>query len=104
MTMIANPLKESLSRLKASGRKALVAYTTAGDPDLDTTLAVMEVLAAEVADVVELGVPYSDPLADGPVIQAAARALQAIGCSAGSRRTADILQPAPLIRPWELRP
>ena len=53
------------------GRPLLVPYVTAGDPDLDTTLALMRTLAASGADVIELGVPFSDPMADGPVIQAA---------------------------------
>ncbi|NND92707.1 MAG: tryptophan synthase subunit alpha [Granulosicoccus sp.] len=56
---------------QAAGRKLLVPYITAGDPDLDTTLALMHTLVRAGADVIELGVPFSDPMADGPVIQAA---------------------------------
>lgn len=56
---------------KAGNRKLLVPYITAGDPDLDTTLALMHTLVKAGADVIELGVPFSDPMADGPVIQAA---------------------------------
>lgn len=56
---------------KAPGRKLLVPYITAGDPDLDTTLALMHTLVKAGADVIELGIPFSDPMADGPVIQAA---------------------------------
>ena len=52
-------------------RKLLVPYITAGDPDLDTTLALMHTLVEAGADVIELGIPFSDPMADGPVIQAA---------------------------------
>ena len=52
-------------------RKLLVPYITAGDPDLDTTLALMHTLAKAGADIIELGIPFSDPMADGPVIQAA---------------------------------
>lgn len=52
-------------------RKLLVPYITAGDPDLDTTLALMHTLVKAGSDVIELGVPFSDPMADGPVIQAA---------------------------------
>jgi tryptophan synthase alpha chain len=48
---------------------ALIPYLTAGDPDLDTTAQAMRLLDACGADIIELGVPYSDPLADGPVIQ-----------------------------------
>ena len=49
---------------------ALIPYITAGDPDLETTTEAMRLLDACGADIIELGVPYSDPLADGPVIQA----------------------------------
>lgn len=55
----------------ANGRKLLVPYITAGDPDLDTTLALMHTLVKAGSDVIELGIPFSDPMADGPVIQAA---------------------------------
>ena len=69
-----------------NGRKMLVPYVTAGDPDLDTTLALMRTLVANGADVIELGIPFSDPMADGPVIQAACeRAL------AGGTRLVDVL-------------
>lgn len=54
-----------------AARKLLVPYITAGDPDLETTLALMRTLVANGADVIELGIPFSDPMADGPVIQAA---------------------------------
>ena len=52
-------------------RKLLVPYITAGDPDLDTTLELMHTLVKAGADVIELGIPFSDPMADGPVVQAA---------------------------------
>jgi tryptophan synthase alpha chain len=56
---------------------ALIPFITAGDPDLETTAAALRILDRSGADIIELGVPYSDPLADGPVIQAAAtRALE----------------------------
>ena len=58
--------------LKQQGRCALMPFLTAGDPDLATTRAALLALQANGADLVELGIPYSDPLADGPVIQAAA--------------------------------
>lgn len=64
-------------KLKQDGKCALIPFITAGDPDLATTAQALEVLAKNGADMIELGVPYSDPLADGPTIQAAAtRALQ----------------------------
>jgi len=58
--------------LKARGRKALIPYVTAGDPYADATVDIMLAMAGAGADVIELGVPFSDPMADGPVIQRAA--------------------------------
>jgi tryptophan synthase alpha chain len=55
---------------RAAGRKALAPFVTAGDPDAETTVAVLAALARSGASLCELGVPYSDPIADGPVIQA----------------------------------
>ncbi|KAG1681312.1 hypothetical protein FOA52_007358 [Chlamydomonas sp. UWO 241] len=66
-----------MAELKAKGKVAFIPFLVAGDPDLDTTALAMQKLDAIGADVIELGVPYSDPLADGPVIQGAAtRALE----------------------------
>jgi tryptophan synthase alpha chain len=63
--------------LRAEGRAGFVAYVMAGDPDADTTLTMMRGLADAGADILELGVPFTDPMADGPVIQRAAiRALE----------------------------
>ncbi len=63
--------------LRAEKRCGLIAYLTCGDPDRDTTVRIVLALAEAGADAIELGVPFSDPIADGPVIQAAAqRALQ----------------------------
>ena len=59
-------------QLKQNSECALIPFITAGDPDLETTAKALEVLANNGADLIELGVPYSDPLADGPTIQAAA--------------------------------
>jgi len=65
-------------RLKQEGRKGLIAYLTAGDPSPERTPALVEALERGGADLVELGVPFSDPIADGPVIQRAGyRALEA---------------------------
>ena len=55
-----------------NGAKALIPYITVGDPSLETTLALMHSLVANGADILELGVPFSDPMADGPTIQRAA--------------------------------
>ncbi|HUP49348.1 MAG TPA: tryptophan synthase subunit alpha [Thermoanaerobaculia bacterium] len=64
-------------RLRRERRCGLIAYLTCGDPDAETTIAVVRELERAGADAIELGVPFSDPIADGPVIQAAAqRALQ----------------------------
>jgi|SRR5882757_2358338 len=59
-------------RLRAEGRTGLIPYVTAGDPTASTTVPLMQALAAAGADIIELGVPFSDPMADGPVIQRAA--------------------------------
>jgi tryptophan synthase alpha chain len=56
--------------LKEDGRPALVTFVTAGDPDYDTSLAIVRALPEAGADVIELGMPFSDPMADGPAIQA----------------------------------
>ena len=58
-------------QLRASGRKALIPYLTAGDPTPDITVALMRAMVDAGADIIELGVPFSDPMADGPVIQRA---------------------------------
>ncbi|KAH9729574.1 Tryptophan synthase alpha chain [Citrus sinensis] len=65
-------LAETFTRLKKQGKVALIPYITAGDPDLSTTAEALKLLDSCGSDIIELGVPYSDPLADGPVIQAAA--------------------------------
>ncbi|HSJ98347.1 MAG TPA: tryptophan synthase subunit alpha, partial [Myxococcota bacterium] len=56
-------------KLRAAGRPALIPFVTAGDPSPQQTVAVMHALVAGGADVIELGMPFSDPMADGPVIQ-----------------------------------
>ena len=64
--------------LKKQGRAALVTFTMAGDPDYDASLSIAKALPAAGADVIELGMPFTDPMADGPAIQAAGvRALKA---------------------------
>ena len=69
-------IASTLAALKAQGRKALIPYIAAGDPSAESTVEIMAALADGGADIIELGVPFSDPMADGPVIaQAAERAL-----------------------------
>lgn len=76
-TETTNRMDLVFRKLKAEERTALIPFLTVGDPDLETTLAIISELEAAGADILELGVPYSDPLADGPVIQrASARALR----------------------------
>lgn len=73
-----NRIDETFARLKPSGEKALVGFVTAGDPDLETSLQIVEAMCREGLDLLELGVAFSDPTADGPVIQrSSARALAA---------------------------
>jgi tryptophan synthase alpha chain len=59
--------------LKAQGRGALIPYLQACDPDYDTSLALLRAMPGAGADLIEVGVPFSDPSADGPTIQLAAR-------------------------------
>jgi tryptophan synthase alpha chain len=71
-------LETRFAELKAAGRGGLVAFLTAGDPDPETSFAILRGLPAAGADLIELGMPFSDPMADGPAIQASSlRALQA---------------------------
>ena len=70
-------IDRQFARLKAQGKKAFVTYIMAGDPDFETSLAVMKGLPAAGVDIIELGVPFTDPMADGPTIQLAGqRALE----------------------------
>ncbi len=70
-------IETTFAALKAEGRKAFVSYIMAGDPDLDTSLALMKGLPGAGVDVIELGMPFTDPMADGPTIQLAGqRALE----------------------------
>ena len=70
-------IQATFERLQAQGRKALIPFITAGDPDPALTVTLMHTLVEAGADIIELGVPFSDPMADGPTIQRASeRALQ----------------------------
>ena len=74
-------IKTRMDALRAAGKRALIPYVTAGDPYADATPEIMQALAAGGADVIELGVPFSDPMADGPVIQKASERALARGIS-----------------------
>ena len=76
-------IQAALAALKSNGRKALIPYVTAGDPSPETTVDILCALAAGGADVIELGVPFSDPMADGPVIQQASERALARGVGLG---------------------
>ena len=65
--------------LKAEGRPALITYMMGGDPDYQTSLGIMKALPEAGADVIELGMPFSDPMADGPAIQMAGQRALAAG-------------------------
>ena len=69
----------TFEQLRARGERALLAYVTAGDPSLDATARLTVEMDRRGADIIELGVPFSDPLADGPVVQRAARRALATG-------------------------
>jgi tryptophan synthase alpha chain len=76
--MTMTRIDDTFARLRDQGRKAFVSYIMAGDPDAETSLAVMKGLPAAGVDIIELGMPFTDPMADGPTIQLAGqRALEA---------------------------
>ncbi|WP_374481788.1 tryptophan synthase subunit alpha [Zoogloea sp.] len=74
-------IQRTFKRLEGEGRKALIPFITAGDPAPEMTLPLMQALVAGGADVIELGVPFSDPMADGPTIQRASERALAAGMS-----------------------
>jgi tryptophan synthase alpha chain len=78
------------AELDKNGRAALVAFLMAGDPDYDTCLALLEALPAAGADVIELGMPFSDPMADGPAIQASG--LRAFKGGQNMKRTLSLVR------------
>ena len=82
---VKSRITQTFAKLRAEKRAGLVTYTTAGDPDLPRSARILKALDRAGADVLEVGVPFSDPLADGPVIQRATeRALAAGGCLSAS--------------------
>jgi tryptophan synthase alpha chain len=76
--------------LKEQGRKGLVTFVTAGDPDYETSLAILLGLPGAGADVIELGMPFSDPMADGPAVQASS--LRALKAGQTMRRTLELVR------------
>ncbi len=72
-------IDRKFAELKAQGKSAFVSYIMAGDPDYDTSLAVMKGLPAAGVDIIELGAPFTDPMADGPAIQLAGQRALAAG-------------------------
>jgi tryptophan synthase alpha chain len=72
-------IDETFARLRGEGRKAFVAYIMAGDPDPDTSMEILRGLPAAGVDIIELGVPFTDPMADGPTIQLAGQRALAAG-------------------------
>jgi tryptophan synthase alpha chain len=87
---VSSRIAEAFSRLGREGRPGLVTYTTAGDPDLSRSAEILHALDRAGADVLDVGVPFSDPLADGPVIQRATERALAAGSSLP--RTLDMLR------------
>ncbi|MFN4088808.1 MAG: tryptophan synthase subunit alpha [Alphaproteobacteria bacterium] len=83
-------IERRFAALRAAGRAGFVTYVSAGDPDYDTSLALVRGLPAAGADVIELGVPFTDPAADGPSIQAAG--LRALKAGMTLRRTLDMVR------------
>jgi tryptophan synthase alpha chain len=84
-----NRIDTRFAALRASGRAGLIPFITAGDPTVDATLPVMHALVAAGADLIEVGVPFSDPMADGPVIQRASE--RALARGVGLRRVLEIV-------------
>ena len=66
-----NRLTQKLDKLRKENKKALVAYLVAGDPDMDSTLEIMHLFVKSGVDIIEVGVPFTDPIAEGPIIQRA---------------------------------
>jgi tryptophan synthase alpha chain len=81
-------MDKRFSDLKAEGRPALITYFMGGDPDFETSLGIMKALPLAGADVIELGMPFSDPMADGPAIQLAGQ--RALACGQTLEKTLEL--------------
>ncbi|MEO7967095.1 MAG: tryptophan synthase subunit alpha [Gemmatimonadaceae bacterium] len=97
VTTSSDAIARRFELLKGEGRRALVTYVTAGHPDRDRSVALMQGLEDAGADVLEVGVPFSDPLADGPVIQASSQI--ALGHGVGYDDVLDMVTQARLTIP-----
>src|SRR5256712_7911288 len=83
-------MADTFARLRTEGRPGLVTYTTAADPDIPRSADILRALDRAGADVLEVGVPFSDPLADGPVIQRATE--RALAAGGNLRATLEIIR------------
>ncbi|PKQ01596.1 MAG: tryptophan synthase subunit alpha, partial [Alphaproteobacteria bacterium HGW-Alphaproteobacteria-12] len=83
-------LERRFAQLKAQGRAAFVTFITAGDPDFETTLGLLNGLPGAGADVIELGMPFTDPMADGPSIQASSQ--RALRNGASMKKTLELVR------------
>ena len=83
-------LEKRFAQLNAQGRAAFVTFITAGDPDFDTTLGLLNGLPGAGADVIELGMPFTDPMADGPSIQASSQ--RALRNGASMKKTLELVR------------
>ena len=83
-------ITEAFDRIKRNGGQGIVAYVTAGDPDHAESIAIVQALDRAGADVIEVGVPFSDPVADGPAIQAASE--RALAAGGSLERSLDLVQ------------
>jgi tryptophan synthase alpha chain len=99
-TISSDPLGAHFAKLRAARRTALIAYLTAGHPDANASAETMAAVAEAGADVLEVGVPFSDPMADGPVIQASSQTALAAGMTLD--RTLELVSRAKLRVPLVL--
>jgi tryptophan synthase alpha chain len=83
-------IDRTFAALKGQGRAGLVTFVTAGDPDYETSLAMLKGLPAAGADIIELGMPFSDPMADGPAIQASS--LRALNAGQNMKKTLSLVR------------
>ena len=96
-TISSDTLTQRLDALRRRGRRALVCYVTAGHPDVAGSIALLRGIESAGADVIELGVPFSDPMADGPIIQASSQ--RALDNGMTLSRTLDLVREARLKTP-----